>query len=145
MLLCNIDEILDALQRQGYRTTEQRRIILDIVAERKGHFTANEVLAEVQKQVPSIGRATVFRTLELLARLGLVSRVHEIDGCHGYVLCDNSHHHHLVCSECGLVINVPDCDLTEQTRALSQATKFRIDSHHLEYFGVCGPCQSRGS
>ena len=143
MLLRNIDEILEVLQNQGYRTTEQRRIILEAVVGQQGHFTANAILAEVQQRAPFIGRATIFRSLELLTRLGLLSRVHEIDGCHGYVLCDNSHHHHLVCSQCGRVVNVPNCDLTEQTRELSRMTKFRIDSHRLEYFGVCGPCQKK--
>lgn len=145
MLSRNIHEILELLQKQGYRATEQRRIILEAVVEHQGHFTANDVLAEVQSKAPYIGRATIFRNLELLTRLGLLSRVHEIDGCHGYVLCDNSHHHHLVCSECGLVVNILNCDLAEQTRELSILTQFRIDSHRLEYFGICGPCQTKNN
>lgn len=134
-------EILDDLQAQGYRVTGQRRAILDIVATSKGHFTANDVLEAVRQHLPSVGRATVFRTLELLARLGWLSRVHETAGCHGYVLCNNSHHHHLVCLRCGMVVNVANCDLTEQVRKLSQSTGFRIDGHRLEYFGLCGLCR----
>ncbi|MBI2954610.1 MAG: transcriptional repressor [Chloroflexi bacterium] len=141
----DVDDVLDALQRRGHRITDQRRVIMDVVVAQKGQFTANDVLVAVQSQTPSIGRATVFRTLELLARNGLLSRMHENDSCHGYVLCDTSHHHHLLCSRCGLVVNVPDCDLTEQTYALSRATRFRIDGHRLEYFGLCSACQTKAN
>lgn len=144
MLLRNVDDILQVLERQGHRITDQRRLILDSVVTHRGHFSASDILAEAQRRAPFVGRATVFRTLELLARLGFLSRVHETDGCHGYVLCDTSHHHHLICSHCGLVVNVRNCDLTEQTREISLTTNFRVDGHHLEYFGLCGTCRTQG-
>ena len=136
-------DLVKQLRELGYRVTGPRKTIVEAVAGWRHQFTASDVCQEVARVAPSVGRATVFRTLDLLSSVGLISRVHEGDGCHGYVICSEcpvGHHHHLVCSRCGLVVRVSECDLDEQSRRLAERTHFRIDGHRLEFYGVCDAC-----
>jgi Fur family ferric uptake transcriptional regulator len=88
-----------------------------------------------------VGRATVFRTIDLLADMRILHRLHG-EGCHAYTACTPGHHHHLVCSTCGRVETVDVCGLEEMMRTLSQATNFAIEEHHLEFSGRCADCRT---
>lgn len=137
-----VDEVLAILQGAGHRITRQRRVLIEAALSRRRHFTASDIAAEVRDELPSLGRATVFRTLDALASLGLLSRIHLSDNCHGYIACQSGdHHHHLICSQCGLVVKVPGCALSPQAERSVAAMGFRIDGHHLEYYGLCANCQ----
>jgi Fe2+ or Zn2+ uptake regulation protein len=93
--------IVDALDRAGYRMTEPRRSLAALIAEQNGHFTAADLVKAAQATRPAIGRATVFRTLDLLEGIGAVERLDLPNGEHAYVGCEPAHHHHVVCSRCG--------------------------------------------
>jgi Fur family ferric uptake transcriptional regulator len=95
------DELLRALDQAGVRLTGPRREIAALIAKRNGHFTAADLIADAGKRRLGVGRATIFRLLDLLAEQGLVERVDLPDGRHAYVPCEPSHHHHLVCVQCG--------------------------------------------
>lgn len=135
--------IITALGRAGLRLTGARRVVADAVAGRRGHFTAEDVLAASRSRGPLVGRATVFRSLELLTGLGLVERVDLPSGDHAYVACEPSiHHHHVVCSRCGRSVEVGELGLGPILARVESATGFRIESHRLELFGLCPECRA---
>jgi Fur family ferric uptake transcriptional regulator len=106
-----------------------------------GHFTAADLVDEAERQRVQVGRATVFRTLDLLLATGAIERIDLPDGEHAYVACRPSHHHHVVCTTCGRSVDVDDGDLRDVVGAVERATGFAIDDHRLELYGRCPDCQ----
>src|SRR5690606_25728686 len=135
--------VLESLRDVGLRITGPRREVVEAICAREMPFSADEVYDELRAAGSSTGRATVFRTLDLLVGLRLLGRVHRPDGSHGYVLREPGHRHHLVCSTCGTVVEFQDCNVAALADELADRTRFRIEGHWLEFFGVCADCQSR--
>lgn len=133
--------ITAALDAAGYRLTSPRRALADLVAGWDGHFTADELLLESRRRRLGLGRATIFRSLDVLADLGLVERLDLPTGDHAYVACEPVHHHHVVCSSCGRATEVGDLGLGAVAAAIERETGFRIDTHRLELFGRCPACR----
>ena len=131
-----------ALGRAGYRVTEPRRAVAQLIADRTGHFTAADLVSDARGGRLGIGRATIFRTLEVLSELGVVERLDLPSGVHAYVGCAPTHHHHVVCSSCGRTAEIPDAGLRTVVREVSRRTGFRVDEHRLELFGSCPSCQA---
>lgn len=104
-------------------------------------FSAEQVYADVQTDAETIGRATVYRTLDLLLARSWLARVHRDDGEHSYVLSDGGHEHHLVCTTCGSVTVFEGCDVEALIGGLAQRLGFLIEGHWLEAFGRCQRCQ----
>ena len=134
--------IVTALDRAGYRMTEPRRALAALIAEQDGHFTAAELVTAAQAARPAVGRATVFRTLDLLEGIGAVERLDLPNGEHAYVGCEPAHHHHVICSRCGRTSEIDDAGLRSVVRDVARETGFRVDDHRLELFGVCPDCQA---
>jgi len=132
--------IVTALDRAGYRLTEPRRSLAALIADQGGHFTAAELVAAARARHLGIGRATVFRTLEVLAGIGAVERLDLPTGEHAYVGCEPAHHHHVVCSRCGRTNEIDDAGLRPLVREVARQTGYRVDEHRLELFGVCPAC-----
>ncbi|HUG47879.1 MAG TPA: transcriptional repressor, partial [Candidatus Limnocylindria bacterium] len=88
-----------------------------------------------------LGRATIFRSLELFVELGVLERLDLPSGEHAYVRCEPVHHHHVVCSRCGRTTEVEDCGMQDVVREVTRRTGYRIDSHRLEMYGMCTACQ----
>ena len=141
----NVEEIMERLDKEGYRNTVPRRVVVDEIVHRRLPFTSAELLETVQSNAPSIGRATVFRTIELLCRIGIVQRIHEdAQGgrCHAYLACGDHHHHHLICNGCGTVLDFQeDKALDALVREVEKRTAFRVEDHRLELVGLCPACQ----
>jgi Fe2+ or Zn2+ uptake regulation protein len=129
-----------ALERAGHRVTEPRRVVARLIAGRVGHFTAADLVADARASHLRIGRATVFRALDLFAELGAVERLDLPSGDHAYVTCEPAHHHHVICSGCGRTADVDDAGLQAVTSQIARRTGFRIDAHRLEMFGLCADC-----
>ena len=89
-----------------------------------------------------VGRATVYRTLDLLERYGMLTRVH-VDGCHGYTLCDEGHHHHLLCSACNTVLPVDATGVEAEILRLADELKFRVDTHTSSLPGCASRARRR--
>ena len=132
--------IISALDRAGLRVTEPRRALATLIAEQDGHFTAADLVEAAQTQRLGIGRATVFRTLEVLEDLGAVERLDLPSGEHAYVGCEPAHHHHLVCSRCGRTDEIEDAGLRTVVTDVALRTGYRVDDHRLELFGLCPAC-----
>jgi Fe2+ or Zn2+ uptake regulation protein len=129
-----------ALDGAGHRVTEPRRAVARLIAGRAGHFTAADLVADARGSHLGIGRATVFRALDLFAELGVVERLDLPSGDHAYVTCEPAHHHHVICSNCGRTADVDDAGLQAVTSQIARRTGFRIDTHRLEMFGLCPDC-----
>jgi len=132
--------IIGALDRAGLRVTVPRRSLATLIAEQDGHFTAADLVEAAQTQRLGIGRATVFRTLEVLEDLGAVERLDLPSGEHAYVGCEPAHHHHLVCSRCGRTDEIEDAGLRTVVSDVARRTGYRVDDHRLELFGLCPAC-----
>ena len=134
--------IVTALDRAGYRLTEPRRVLAVLIADQDGHFTAADLVAAARNRRLGVGRATVFRTLEVLDELGAIERIDLPNGGHAYVGCEPAHHHHVVCSRCGRTNEIRDTDLQRVVRRVARQTGYRVDEHRLELFGLCPACQA---
>lgn len=134
------------LRRNGYKITTPRRRIIDAIMNVREHMTPAEIYDMVSRDEPGIGLVTVYRTLEILTGLGLICEVHVGGNCRSYLLRRPSgHHHHLVCSECGTVIDFTGCDLSQLEDRLSKDNRFKIDGHILEFIGRCQECSRRAA
>ena len=132
----------------GLRMTGPRTVVLGEIARQRSSFTATELLDAVNRCAPQVGRATVFRTLDLLVEHGMLRRVHTESGAnwgHSYVLCglSDAHHHHLVCTVCGRVSDFEGCSVDGLIEGLKAQSAFRVQGHHLELYGECESCQDR--
>ncbi len=132
--------IVTALHRAGYRLTAPRQALAELIADQDGHFTAAELVAAARSRRLGVGRATVFRTLEVLEGLGVIERLDLPNGEHAYVGCEPAHHHHVVCSRCGRTTEIRDADLQRVVRRVARQTGYRVDEHRLELFGLCPAC-----
>ena len=136
--------IVNALEEAGYRLTSPRRALATSIAARSGHFTADELLRDARRRRGGVTWATVFRTLDVLADLGVVERLDLPSGEHAFVACEAEHHHHVVCSSCGRSTWVADAGLERAATTIGQQTGYRIDTHRFELFGLCPGCQVAG-
>jgi len=129
--------MLTRLAEAGLRTTTQRQLLVRTIAERRSPF-APEVLVDEVRPL-GVGRATVYRTLEHLERLGLLAQV-RVGTSHGYTVCDEGHHHHLVCTSCKTVVPIDADAIETEIQRLADQLRFRLDAHTLEFEGQCAAC-----
>jgi Fe2+ or Zn2+ uptake regulation protein len=133
--------LVRALDRAGYRLTEPRRAVADLITQRDGHFTAADLIDEARDRRLGIGRATIFRALDLFTELNVLERLDLPTGEHAYVPCEPAHHHHVVCSRCGRTTEAEDHGLQAMVDEVARHTGYRIDDHRLELYGLCPTCQ----
>src|SRR5215212_6563471 len=134
--------IVTALGGAGYRLTAPRRSVAALIAEQDGHFTATGLVEAARSRHLGVGRATVFRTLEVLEDLGAVERLDLPSGEHAYVGCERAHHPHVVCARCGRTDRIADAGLRVVVEEVAKRTGYRVDDHRLEMFGLCPACQA---
>jgi len=135
------NKIAGILREHGYKLTPQRHAVLKVIAASHDHLTAEAIYEKAHAENHEIGLVTIYRTLDLLSKLNLVCRVHASDGCRSYMMRrPTEHHHHLVCSSCGKVVDFAGCTLADLEQRLSQETGFDINGHLLEFYGLCPDC-----
>jgi Fur family ferric uptake transcriptional regulator len=134
------------LKEAGYKLTPQRIAILNAIEENKGkHLNTEEIYDIVRQRNPEMGLATVYRTLQLLEELEVVSSLNLEDGCVRYELYsdDGQHnHHHLICSNCFAVIEVEGDLLEELEEKIEKEHDFKILDHKLKFYGICSKCKN---
>ena len=129
------------LKEHGYRLTPQRLIVLEAIHEAESHISAEEIYAQVIAKYPQVNISTVYRTLELLKKLGLVTETDFGEGRVRYHPAGKGHHHHLVCQECGDVTDLDESVLAPLKKVLLQEYGFSADLRHLAIFGRCHKCR----
>lgn len=137
-----ITEIEQRLRQHGYRLTAPRTAVVEGVLRHHRPFTAEQLVAELSAGEDSIGRATVYRTLEVLASMDVLTRIVTPAGHPSYISGAPGHRHHLLCEVCGTTVTFTACPMTELISTLAHDTDFVIKNHTLEVFGVCPSCQS---
>lgn len=141
--MADTQPLVAALDRAGYRLTEPRRAVAELIVQRDGHFTAADLIDEARDRRLGIGRATIFRALDLFADLNVLERLDLPTGEHAYVPCEPAHHHHVVCSRCGRTTEAQDHGLQGVVDDIARRTGFAIESHRLELYGVCPACRAK--
>lgn len=138
------ERLHDYMEKKGLRSTTQRRLIIDTFFEGASHMTIEDLLAEVRKLEPSIGYATVYRTLKLLAECGVASERHFGDGPSRYELADeaSTHHDHLICTSCRQIIEFEEPRIEAIQDEIAARYGFEIHSHKHEMYGVCATCRA---
>jgi Fur family ferric uptake transcriptional regulator len=137
------DTLNTRLSQRGYKLTRQRRAVVDVVVQGHARLSAADVYAKAQQSCADLGLTTVYRTLDILAELGVIRRVHLDDGCEGFAPAAAEHGHHLICSMCQTTIEFDDCDMSALLKRVAQRTGFKIEQHWLELVGQCPQCQRK--
>jgi Fe2+ or Zn2+ uptake regulation protein len=140
----NAELALQSLRKADVRLTPPRRVVIEVLASQE-HLTAPEVVEAVQKRAPAISRASVYRALDLLTRLGICRIATMGLPIVRYTLTPNGNHHHLVCSRCFRAFEFDSCGLSALVPELEARTGFRISGHLLEAYGLCADCQQHGA
>jgi Fur family transcriptional regulator, ferric uptake regulator len=135
------NDINQKLRSAGHKITRQRLAIINTVLASDELLTPAALYAQVKRTNPAVGEVTVYRTLEILSELGLVCRVQTADNSPSYIGCPAGHHDHLICSECGKVVNFTGCNVAGLKKRLSKQTGFSIRQHHLDFYGKCSDCK----
>lgn len=134
-------ELAEALRGTGYRLTPQRLMILSIVHDNQGHITAEQIYEKVREQYPYVDISTVYRTLQLLKRLHLVTETNLGGDSVEYELVATQPHHHLVCQRCSVTIRLDDSFIQPLRERLREDYGFEVDMEHFALFGVCRRCR----
>ena len=132
------------LRRGGYRITPQRQLVLEAV-ERLRHGTPEEILAEVQRTASGVNLSTIYRNLEVLEEVGLVTHAHIGHGAPTYHAVDDHVHIHLVCDRCGRVESIDAAIAEHFLDAVRSSTGFVTDISHVALHGLCASCASAGT
>lgn len=133
----------ETLRKEGYRLTPQRTLIWEVVRSGGRHMTAEEITAEVHEQLPDVNLSTVYRTLELLVSLELVSETRLGTSRTYFEVAPEPVHHHFVCDSCGAVGHFADELLDPLYESLLDEQGFRAKGSRATVFGLCARCQKR--
>ena len=129
------------VSEEGLKRTRQREEILNVFLNTPGHRSLSQIYAEVSKKNPKIGYITVFRTLKLLTRLGMAAQRKFADGETRYEpVSEGKHHDHLICLECGKIIEFENKTLETLQKEIASRHRFQISSHRMELYGLCEQC-----
>ena len=131
----------DYLSRKLLKSTRQRDLIAEVFFGEHGHLSIDELLARVRERNPKIGYATVYRTMKLLTECGLAALRQFGDGQRVYELAaDTAHHDHLICVECGKVLEFENEEIERLQDQIAESADFRLTHHKMELYGTCSDC-----
>ena len=133
----------------GYKMTAGREAVMDVLSQSREHLSVDEIYTKVRAINPDIGLTTVYRTLEILNTMAVVTKFDFGDKRARYELKESGkgHHHHLVCTGCGRIVDYDDFIneeiklLKETEKKLSKKYNFRIDDHLIQFYGLCRECK----
>lgn len=139
----DISRVTERLREKGYRLTPQRLMILEAIEDSRDHISAEEIYAGVSARYPNVNISTVYRTLDLLKKLGMVYEIDLGEGRIRYHAEESGHHHHLVCQDCGSVVDIDESALSSLRDVLLRDYGFRADLRHVGVFGLCEKCRKK--
>lgn len=138
----SVESILKKLKDLGYRSSEPRKVVVEILHDHMNTFlTADELYIIAKNKYNKINRSTVYRNIEILYEEKLIHKSIKNDGTTRIkLLCSETHHHHMICDGCGKIIIYPKCDL-HIYEAFAKSNGFKLTGHILELHGLCEKCQ----
>jgi Fur family transcriptional regulator, ferric uptake regulator len=131
----------DALRARGMRWTPQRRALLEVLVEASGHVTGAELIERARRRDPETTPSTVYRTLDVLEDLGLVSHSHGHDGREEFHVWPVSEHAHLACESCRASWEIEGPEALALTESLARTRGFAVNLSHLTVSGLCADCR----
>lgn len=131
------------LRETGHRLTPQRMLVIEALHNAERHISAEELYEQLHDRYPYANRSTVYRTLELLKQLDLVTETDFGEGYLRYHVAEKGHHHHLVCHTCGNMMDMEEVALYPLRDTLLQKYGFDADLRHLAISGECRKCRSK--
>ena len=132
----------DYITQKGLKSTRQRDIILDAFLSSERHLSIEELYLKLRSKHPSIGYATVYRTLKLFAESGIAREIHFGDGQTRYEhVAEGEHHDHLVCTRCGAIAEFENETIEKLQDDVAKSHDFVIETHKLELYGICAKCR----
>ena len=137
-------EVLENFIRsKNLRRSEQRQQILDVFLKTEKHLTAEDLYNIVKKKNPSIGYATIYRSLKLFSEAGLCRELQVDDGTTRYEhLYNHKHHDHLICTKCGKFVEIESPEIEALQEQLAKKNGFELIKHRLELYGLCRACKN---
>ncbi|BFU78335.1 Fur family transcriptional regulator [Arcobacter sp. 15-2] len=140
-----IDDLKIVLKNKGMKYTEQRAIILQILLNIDDHLNAEEVLEIVKEQYPEqkIGIATIYRTLNFLEEVNLITSISFGKDGKKYEGNTNKHHDHIICTSCGKIVEFLDEEIERKQEKIAEENGFKITDHTMQIFGICTQCQDK--
>lgn len=130
------------LAKNGLKLTKQRKLVLDAFISHEKHVSAEELYRETYSHEPSIGLATIYRTLGLLSKCGLAQARHFGDGQTRYEhTYGHKHHDHLICLKCGDILEFHNQKIESLQVEVTKEHNFEVLSHKLEIYGLCSKCR----
>lgn len=146
----NQEKFKKMLKEKGLKVTNQRLVVLEVLAEHKDrHMAAEDIYDLVRVDFPEIGIATVYRTVQLLLDMQMIDRIELNDGCvryeigHQFLGEAKHYHHHLICRSCGKVIAFDDDLLEELEKHIEETLGFHVLDHELKLYGKCRECMRK--
>ncbi|HVS28709.1 MAG TPA: Fur family transcriptional regulator [Solirubrobacteraceae bacterium] len=138
-----VEHTLTALHAAGYRRGGARGAVIELLGGQSCALSAQEIDDELRRQGRAVGRASVYRILELLSERRLIQRVDVGQGVTRYepMLPSGDHHHHVVCDSCGRIAPFDDDDLERAISSVAQRLSFSVDDHEVVLHGACGACR----
>ncbi|KAB7885407.1 Fur family transcriptional regulator [Poseidonibacter ostreae] len=138
-----IEELKKIVKQKGLKYTEQREIVLSILIHAEDHLSAEEVYNEIKtKHTDSnIGIATVYRALSFLEEVDLITSITFGSDGKKYESNAKSHHDHLICTECGKIVEFLDDEIEKRQERIAKKNKFKITNHSMQLYGTCEDCQ----
>jgi len=139
-----LEDLKVVLKAKGMKYTEQRAIILQILLNIDDHLNAEEVLDIVKNKYPDqkIGIATIYRTLNFLEEVNLITSISFGKEGKKYEGNTDKHHDHLICTECGKIVEFLDDTIEKKQEEIALKNGFKITDHTMQIFGVCDDCQA---
>lgn len=134
-------DALDALKASGVRITPQRNAILEYLISTESHPTADDIYKSLEKDFPNMSVATVYNNLRVFRNTGLVKELTYGDSSSRFDFVTHDHYH-IICDECGTIVDFHHPGLDEVERLASHMTGFKVNSHRLEVYGTCPTCES---
>ena len=138
--MTSICGLAQKLKAAGYKLTAPRLAVIEVLENNPEHLSHSQILVKGQQIYPKLSRATVYRTMELLVALNLVRPLYLNDPTQRFVSATGGHHH-LVCANCGAIIEFDYCTADQLAQKLADQYSFQIHSHLLEFQGICQACQ----
>lgn len=141
------DKLKNALRESGYLLTHQRELIVDHLLSVDSHFDIEEFYEGIRKKKIPVSRATIYRTVACLEKIGLVRKTN-FDEAHAHfelIFDEEIHHEHLICRKCGRVIEFSYAHLEKHIQEITRSHDFQISSHSLQIFGICAICRRKAA
>ena len=138
-----VNELKSIIKQKGMKYTEQRAIILQILVNLDDHLNAEEIHSIIQQEHPdqNIGIATIYRTLNFLEEVNLISSISFGSEGKKYEGNQKEHHDHLICTSCNKIVEFLDNDIEKKQEDIAKSNGFTITDHSMQIYGLCKDCQ----